>query len=71
MARAGTEQGRIDIEVAAGDDDACKPIEKGGGVLRQRWQQHRQAARLAYRFGIVLAQRQPGKAGTAAGRLRV
>ena len=63
------EQRRVDIEAAAGDDQAIDPPEIGRGGVGIVRQQDRQPAGTAHRIAIILADRIPRKIRIAAGRL--
>jgi len=71
MAVAGAEEGRIDVEVAAGNDQA---VDGGDVVLDQRRlmrEEKRQATGAGDRAAVVLPERKPGEPGVAAGAFGV
>ena len=69
MAVVGAEQGRVDVEGPAGDQQGVDAREIGLGLLRLVGQQNRQAAGLDHRGGVVLPHRIPGVFRPAAGKL--
>src|SRR5262249_14357014 len=71
MPALGAEQGGVDIEGAAGDDQPVDEAEVCGNLLRLVRQQDRDAAGANDGGAVILAERIPGQLRIAAGRLRI
>src|SRR5882724_10633500 len=67
MAGAGAEDRGVDVEGAAGDDEAVELVEIAVRLLRLVREQYRQATGAHHRLGVVLPQRVPGQLRIAAG----
>ena len=71
MARRVAVERGIEVERAAGHDEAVEQVEIGLGELDLVRQGERQAARARDRAAVVLADRVPGQLAVAAGRLGI